>query len=370
MNTKSAIPHIAIHPGFFLKEELVSREISQSEFAHDIDMPKTMLSEIINEKRSVTPEIALNFEKVLGIPAKFWLDFQSSYDIDKVRIREKNKCKNNEIELWQMIKQFVPVNLLTKRKILGNSLSSNITKVWEIFGVQSVEMLGSMYENHTSLSFYKKSEKLRNDEKNIFAWSKLAQWQVKSEVVGRFVPENMNEVVAELKALFLLNSDVINNTKRILSKHGIKFLIVEKLNQSPIDGYSFWSGDNPAIVLTLRKKNLDNFAFAVLHELGHVYLHIYPNHSEDFLDVDCADLETSIKEDEANSFASQQFIDEKIWANFLADNPKFEYKGQSTERKLNQLAQTFGLPQCIVWGRYKHDTKQYKIRGQILSTIQ
>lgn len=369
MNTKRAIPHIAIHPGFFLKEELVSREISQTEFAHDIDMPKTVLSEIINEKRSVTPDIAVNFEKVLGISAKFWLDFQSSYDIDKVRIQEKNKCRSNEIEIWQMIKQFVPVNIFTKRKILGVSLSSNITKIWEIFGVQSVEELRSMYENHTSLAFYKKSEKLRNDEKNIFAWSKLAQWQVKSEVVGRFVPENMNEVVAELKALFLLNSDVINNTKRILSKHGIKFLIIEKFNQSPIDGYSFWSGDNPAIVLTLRKKNLDNFAFALLHELGHVYLHIYPNHSEDFLDVECADLDTSIKEEEANSFASQQFINETVWAIFLADNRMFDYKGKSTERKLNQLAQSYGLPPCIVWGRYKYETKQFKLGVKIDSAI-
>jgi hypothetical protein len=46
------------------------------------------------------------------------------------------------------------------------------------------------------------------------------------------------------------------NEKEILNKYGIKFLIIDKFKQVPIDGYAFWSDNNPAIVITLRKNNI------------------------------------------------------------------------------------------------------------------
>lgn len=113
----------------------------------------------------------------------------------------------------------------------------------------------------------------------------MAQWSAKSEVVGEFNPHNKETIVSELNSLFCLNVNVINGTKSILNKYGIKFLVIEKFKQSPIDGYSFWSNDNPAVIVTLRKSALDNFAFTVFHELGHVFEHLLPNHEEAFLDM-------------------------------------------------------------------------------------
>ena len=87
--SKEFIPHIATHPGEVLKDELKSRNIKQKEFAADIGMQATMLNEIINGKRAITPQIAIIIEKALKIEADFWLNMQSQYEIDTERIKER-----------------------------------------------------------------------------------------------------------------------------------------------------------------------------------------------------------------------------------------------------------------------------------------
>lgn len=367
METKNYIPFEATHPGSLIKDELEARSISQKEFALSIDMHPTMLNELIKGKRAITAEIALSLEKGLGISAEYWMRYQSGYELDCARIKERNIRKLQLIEIWALIKQFVPVSIFEKRGILTNSLSENISLIWEIFEVKSIAELETSFVSDKKLSYYKKSEKLTNDQQNIFAWSKLAQWSAKKVDLDQFQPQNKEKIIADLKALYQLKSDVIAGTKKILNENGIKFLIIEKFKQTPIDGYSFWSINNPAMVLTLRKKNFDNFIFSVTHELGHIFEHLLPNHDEDFLDIECPEVEKSEKEHQADRFAQQCFIEESTWQIFLKQNPKFSY--QSTERNINRLADSLELHPSIVFGRYCYETGQIKIKTTIDRTI-
>ena len=93
INVKNLIPKQATHPGEHLKDEIEARGIKQNDFAVDLDLPKSTISEIIRGKKPVNHDIALRLEKVLGISAKFWMNAQFNYEIDQRRIREK-KVKN------------------------------------------------------------------------------------------------------------------------------------------------------------------------------------------------------------------------------------------------------------------------------------
>lgn len=367
METREYIPFEASHPGSLIKDELKYRGISQKEFARDIDMYPTMLNELIKGKRAITAEIALLLEKALGISAEYWMRYQAGYELDCARIKERNIRKNQQIEIWGLIKQFVPVSIFEKRGVLTNSLNENISLIWEIFEVKNIEELELSFVANKKQSFYKKSEKLTNDQQNIFAWSKFAQWSAKKESLVQFQPQNKEKIIAELKALYRVKTNVIDGTKKILNKNGIKFLIIEKFKQSPIDGYSFWSVDNPAMVLTLRKKNFDNFAFSVTHELGHIFEHLQPNNDEDFLDIEYPEAEQNEKEKEANRFANQCFIDNTVWQDFLKQNPRFNY--QTTEKNIKRMAESLGLHPSIVLGRYCFETGQFKIKTSIDRSI-
>ncbi len=367
METREYIPFKAIHPGNILKDELDSRGISQKEFSQDIGMQKTMLNEIIKGKRAITAEIALILEKSLGIKADSWMRHQAGYELDCLRIQQRNINKTKQIETWKLIKQYVPVNIFNKLGLLTNSLADNISKIWDIYEVDSIDLLIERVSVHKNMVYYKKSEKLKNDQINIFAWSRLAQWQAKSVIVDPFDEKNKDAIIMELKTLFYINKNVVNKTKTILNKYGIKFLVIEKFNQSPIDGFSFWSYNNPAIVVTMRKKQLDNFAFTVLHELGHVFEHLRPNQTDEFLDIEYPNSDIGEKEQTANQFARQCFIDDTIWRRFINTNPKFDYK--TTEKQMIQLASHLKIHPSIVLGRYCFETNQFAVKTEIDRTI-
>ena len=64
-----------------LEEFLRPLGISQSAFAIRLGVSFPRLNEVVRGKRSVTPDTALRLERVLGMPADFWLGLQSDWDV-------------------------------------------------------------------------------------------------------------------------------------------------------------------------------------------------------------------------------------------------------------------------------------------------
>ncbi|MGC3977657.1 MAG: hypothetical protein QM751_05145 [Paludibacteraceae bacterium] len=56
-------------------------------------------------------------ETALEIPATYWLNLQNQYDIDFANINEKVIQKKKDIEIWDIISNYVPVKVFLK---LGN----------------------------------------------------------------------------------------------------------------------------------------------------------------------------------------------------------------------------------------------------------
>lgn len=70
------------HPGEILREEtLKSLNITVTEFAKKLGVSRQAISEIINEKRGISPQMALRLAKALGTTPDVWLRMQVSYDL-------------------------------------------------------------------------------------------------------------------------------------------------------------------------------------------------------------------------------------------------------------------------------------------------
>lgn len=91
------VPGSVNHPGILLKEELTARGMKQVDLAGQLGLAKNVLSEIINGKRNITPEIAVRLEKALDINAEFWMKYQVAFEIDKIRIRNKKSIQKANI---------------------------------------------------------------------------------------------------------------------------------------------------------------------------------------------------------------------------------------------------------------------------------
>src|SRR5438552_16280660 len=84
-------PDYAIHPGETLAETLEELGMSQAELAQRMGRPLQMISEIIQGKKAITAETALQLERATGVPANFWNSSQRNYEATLARLEEERE---------------------------------------------------------------------------------------------------------------------------------------------------------------------------------------------------------------------------------------------------------------------------------------
>lgn len=74
------------HPGgFVLRECIEPMGLTITRAAAALGVTRTTLSELVNEKRGVSPEMAVRLSQVFGGSAESWLIQQVQYDLAHVR---------------------------------------------------------------------------------------------------------------------------------------------------------------------------------------------------------------------------------------------------------------------------------------------
>ncbi len=72
-----------LHPGELLRSELVeAHNLKVSEIADMLQVSRQAISNIINQKSDISPEMALRIATVFGGTADIWLQLQSKYDLN------------------------------------------------------------------------------------------------------------------------------------------------------------------------------------------------------------------------------------------------------------------------------------------------
>jgi addiction module HigA family antidote len=72
-----------IHPGEILREDFMATlGISMNRLALDLHVPVTRIAEIVHQRRGITPDTALRLGRYFNTSARFWLNAQSSYDLE------------------------------------------------------------------------------------------------------------------------------------------------------------------------------------------------------------------------------------------------------------------------------------------------
>lgn len=77
------------HPGEVLKEDFVKpRGLSQTRAAKKLNTTFRTMNEIINEKRNISPEMAIKLSRYFGTSAELWLNLQNQYDLYRIRTKK------------------------------------------------------------------------------------------------------------------------------------------------------------------------------------------------------------------------------------------------------------------------------------------
>lgn len=144
----------------------------------------------------------------------------------------------------------------------------------------------------------------------------------------------------------------------VLARSGIPVVIQPHLPGTYLDGAAMLDPDDrPVIGLTLRFDRLDHFWFVLLHELGHVFLHLLEGVHDDFFDDEGA--EGDALEREADSFALDTLIPQADWAQCLS-------RFAPTSEAVVQDAKRLGVGASVVAGRIRREQENYALLSDLI----
>ena len=88
------------HPGGILKRHYIEPlSLKITAVADDLRVSRKTISKIVNEKGSITPDMALRLSKAFNTSPELWLNLQTNYDLWVAA------HKSND---WEKIKTLVP----------------------------------------------------------------------------------------------------------------------------------------------------------------------------------------------------------------------------------------------------------------------
>lgn len=352
----------ADHPGEILKCELEARGMSQKDLAEAIGKATPIINDIIKGRRDINVEIAVLLEMTLdNISAETWLNWQNAYDLQKIREQEEIRRLQTSISTWNTLKTLVNVNHLKKRLGLGKDIGENVNRVFAFLGVDSTQQLEAKI--HSISAYFRKSDNLQTDYVNLMTWMAIVRHRSDElSLANKFSINCINKLTRALNAIMYENNNTISRIEQLLANYGIKFIVENKLEKMPVDGYSFWVGENPTIVMTKRLNRIDNFAFVLFHELGHIVLHLLDsnNRVQDFIETD-VNTQDEHKNNDYEA-AANKFAKDCIWGN-IDHNTLFGKvtNPYSAGNYLTMISERLKINTGIVVGQYQFYCSEKKL---------
>jgi HTH-type transcriptional regulator/antitoxin HigA len=249
------------HPGIFIEEELDERGWSQLDLAEILGKSPRDINFLINGKLSVTPKTAIGLAEAFDTNPQLWMNLESSYQLSLAQ-RE-----TSDVALKAKLYEKFPVREMIKRHWIKPSTNIEVLvrRFCEFFEISSLDdavEFNCAFRKSTSYN-----------ENNLYqcAWFYRAKKLASACLIEqKFSQAKLKKSLEKLR-LLLHEPLEVRHVPRIMKEAGIRFIIVEAMPKSKIDGATFWLDSNsPVVVLSLRLDRIDNFWFTLMHELSHV----------------------------------------------------------------------------------------------------
>jgi HTH-type transcriptional regulator/antitoxin HigA len=337
-------PDYAIHPGAYLAEILESREIKKNDFARRAGISPKAVSQIINGKALYSSELALVFERVLGVDARLWMNLASSWQLFQTERKEERKLANEATKTW--LKRF-PVADLRKLGIVPNTRKPQelAEAILRFLGVSSPESC-SEWISSRAVAFRKSSAYNESNEATSI-WLKLAEIRSATQDIPMYNRETFKKHLSDVRNLTRASfPGAIDRLQEICAKSGVYFVIIPKLSGIRLSGASWWLGnDRPMLAFSLRYGTNDHFWFTFFHEAAHILLH-----GKKGIFLDSQDDNDAPDEQEADTFARNSLIALGSWNSFIAGANFYE-------PAIKAFAASQGVHPAIVVGRLQHESR-------------
>ena len=294
-----------------------------------VDRPLAAINEILQSKRTLTHEMAVALATAFNTKPEYWMDLERNYRLALVQ-------EDPEIQRRARLFAFAPVQEMQRRSWIKET--TGVARIEEepsrFFGIANLDE-----EPRIAMAARKTAPQSPvNPEQR--AWIRRAIQLAEEAPAQRFNPSVLDDVLGELRT-FADTAERFRFVPEVLAKSGVRFVVVEHLHRSRIDGATTWlDGNQPVVALSARNDRIDSVWHTLFHELSHV------KHGDAFsIDQDLTGQERQRTEDKneierrADLEAAERLISSEAMAAFIDKTKPFFSKTRiarfATQQKIH-----------------------------------
>lgn len=294
-------------PGETLRDLMEERSLSQAELSRRLGRPAQAINEIIAGKKELTEETALELERVLQVPAHFWLAREARYREHLARLRDMERRKGHIDWLCTFpIKALQDLGKLSPGRLTPAFKSQLVDEVLRFFGVASPDGWSAQY-NSVQAAFRRARPDKQTDNAAITAWLRMGEIAAEQVTTAAYSAEALMAALPAMRALTICDAERIgSDLRRLTAQAGVVLVFVPALPGAHVSGVARWLNDRPLIQLSLLGKWNDGFWFSFFHEVAHILKH--PKRAVFLDDAASGAAVQSTEEQEANQFAADVLV--------------------------------------------------------------
>lgn len=320
----------------------IGKGLSQKDLAEILNMPPQQI-----QRYEASDYMGASLARLIEIANALGVSVRESWS-------GKNTTGGNSIFIWEDESNIqwneFPIKEMVKRGWLNlKHKLSPVEAVKEYFNIAA----GPQYA--TALHRKKFHGGNTPNEYALLAWQARVLEKARKEVLEHEVIdfEYNDSWIKDLVSLSV-REDAPVEARNLLASKGIILVIEEHLPGTYLDGAAMMlETGHPVVALTLRHDRLDNFWFVLMHELGHVFMHLFDSLNMDFFDEE-DNAEDDELEKEADQFALDTLIKLELWELCLS---RFSMTREAVLMDANNL----GVHPSIIAGRIRKERNNYTI---------
>jgi len=313
-------------------------------------LPK--VSEVLARKRPLNLAMIRKLHQGLGIPADVLLaQTEDAVDLNEALSYDTAKFPFKEMYARGYFKGFS--GSLREAKDKTEELIRKFMYGFNLQPIHQARLRAPMHQCGSRLM----------DEYALLTWhvavlKKARQLKLKSAYVKGSLTEERLRELAHLSRF----EQGPRLAQEFLADMGIALVFEEHFSKTYLDGAAMFDGHLPVVALTLRHDRLDNFWFALLHELVHVQRHLGPENLFIADNLEDKVHQQTTEEREADEGARDLLIPQAVWlASGLADEPTME--------ATMALADKLRIHPTIVAGRVRYEADNWRLLSSIKADV-
>ena len=313
-------------------------------------LPK--VSEVLGRKRPLTLGMMRKLHRGLDIPA----DVLLQGDADNIDLSQAPAYDYDKFPWQEMLNRGYfgrAINTVRKAKDNAEELIRDFLKGVQSSAMQPARLRAPMHQ----------AGKRIMDEYALLVWRAAVIKKARAVHLPRSYTKGTitAEWLHDLAKLSRFDQGPLL-AKEFLAHSGIALVFEDHFDKTYLDGAAMLDGERPVVALTLRHDRLDNFWFALMHELAHVQFHLRPEH--DFIADNLEDKLQMQTQDEqqADEAARNALIPAQEWQ-------AAPVSSTHTADDAHALADKLRIHPVIVAGRVRYETANWRLLSSIKASV-